>query len=273
MKTQRLVLLVALLAPLGLLPLAASVPSSAAVLNKVPDIQSVSVAATVTPTAGGTTSVAATIVASDNNGANDLLGVTLQVLKPDSSVHTAAGAATLVSSSGKSATWTRTFTMAFHDDPGTYKLVAVVTDKQSATGDNVAAPQTFAYATLAALSLGAGTLGLGSIEPGAASTVQAIGVQNHGNVRIDVQVNGTALSLASPAASLPVGSLKYSGASDMSGAAALSATPATLGAFDLAKGPSSSQSLYWRLDVPDGDAQYVPPGTYTGDLTIGAVAG
>jgi hypothetical protein len=123
------------------------------------------------------------------------------------------------------------------------------------------------------MSLGASSIDLGSIDPGAASAIKGLGVQNYGNVQIDVQVSGTALTLASPAATLPVGSVKYSKALDMSGAAALSATPTALTAFDLAKGPVSLGTLYWQLSVPDGAAQYVPPGSYTGDLTVSAVAG
>ena len=277
MKAQRtLVIALLLVAPVALAaaaPTAASVGASAGVANKAPVVEGVSVPATVTPTAGSTTSVTATATVSDNNGANDLLAVTIQVLKADNSVYLAAGAATLATSAGKTSTWTRTFAMSYHDDPGAYKVVVVATDKQAATGDNAAAPQTFTYATLAALSLGAASISLGTIDPGAASAIQSLGVQNQGNVRIDVQVSGTPLTLADPAATLPVGSLRYAKASDMSGGIALTGAPATMSAFDLAKGPLASQSLYWQLSVPDGGSQYVPPGSYTGNLTIAAVAG
>ena len=276
MKTQRTILVTLSLVAAGLAALApgaASVGAGAGVNNKAPAIDGVSVPATVTPVAGGSVPVLVTATVSDGNGANDLLTVTIQVLKADNSAYLAAGPATLASATGKVATWTRSFSMAFHDDPGTYKIVVVATDKQAATADNAAAPQTFAYATLAALNLGASSIDLGTLDPGAASAVKTLAVQNHGNVRIDVQVNGTALTLASPAASLPVGSLKYGKAVDMSDAAALSATPTAMPAFDLAKGALSLGTLYWQLSVPDGAAQYVPPGSYTGDLTVSAVAG
>jgi hypothetical protein len=276
MKTQSAIVLTLILVVGGLAalaPTAASVGAGAAVNNKAPAVDSVAVPATVTPTAGSTTAVTATAAVSDNNGANDILSVTIQVLKADNSVYLAAGPATLASATGKSSTWTRSFSMGFSDDPGTYKVVVLATDKQAATADNAAAPQTFTYATLVALNLGASSIDLGAIDPGAASAIKSLGVQNHGNVQIDVQVNGTALTLASPAASLPVGSIKYSKAADMSGAASLSATPTALSAFDLAKGPLSLGTVYWQLAVPDGAAQYVPPGSYTGDLTVSAVAG
>lgn len=276
MKTRSVLVLTALLVAgglAGLAPHAASVGTGAAVNNKPPTLDAVAVPATVTPTAGATTAVTVTATVSDNNGANDLLSVTIQVLKADNSVYLAAGPATLATASGKTSTWTRGFSMAFSDDPGTYKVVVVATDKQAAAVDNVAAPQTFTYATLVALNLGASSIDLGALDPGAASAVKSLGVQNYGNVPIDVQVSGTALTLASPAATLPVGSLKYGKAADMSGAATLSGTPTTLTTFDLAKGSLSLGTLYWQLNVPDGAAQYVPPGSYTGDLTVAAVAG
>jgi hypothetical protein len=59
----------------------------------------------------------------------------------------------------------------------------------------------------------------------------------------------------------------------MSGSSALTGSAATLSSFDLAAGASSSANLYWQLTVPDGSSQWIPSGTYTGTLTVGAVSG
>lgn len=251
------------------------------VANSAPTVTSVSLpGSAISPTSGSTTTVASTIVVEDLNGCSDLFGVTLQVLKPDGSTsHFAASAATYSScSAGVAATYTHSFTMAFHDDPAlstsTYKVKVVATDSQGATGDNAASLAVFNFNELAALNLNLSTFDLGSsLSPGSTSSTLQLGVQNHGNVQIDLQLSGTALSHATEAATIPVSNLSYSTSSTMSGSSPLSTSAASLSTFDLAKGASSSQSLYWQLTVPSGSTQWVPSGTYTGTVTLSAMKG
>lgn len=262
------------------LPIASATDITTQVGNVAPVVTSVTLpGSSINPTAGTTTSVATTIVITDLNGYNDIASVTLEVLKPDgSTTHIAASAATFSSGALTEGTYTKTFTMNFHDDPAlttsTYKVKVVATDVAGATGNNVASLAVFNYAQLAALGLSPGTIDLGSSldTEGQGSTV-TIAVQNQGNVQIDAQVSGTALTHATESATIPVGNVAYSTASDMSGSAALTGSAATLSTFDLAKGASSSKNTYWRVTVPDGATQWVPSGTYTGTITVAAVSG
>ncbi|MEA3166086.1 MAG: hypothetical protein QOJ26_955, partial [Thermoplasmata archaeon] len=91
--------------------------------------------------------------------------------------------------------------------------------------------------------------------------------QNYGNMQMDAQVSGTALTLGSD--SIPVSAMAYSLASDLTGSAALSGSAATLSSFDLGSGSSSSKSIYFQLTPPTG----LPAGTYTGTLTVAAISG
>lgn len=274
-----LLLLVAVAAGLGA-PVAMAADVTTQVSNVAPTVTSVTLpGSSINPTAGTTTGVSTTIVVDDLNGYNDIASVTLEVLKPDgSTTHIAASAATFSSGSLTTATYTKSFNMNFHDDPAlttnTYKVKVVATDVAGLTGNNLASLQIFNYAQLAALSISPGTIDLGSNldTEGTGSTV-TIAVQNHGNVQMDAQLSGTALTHATESATIPVGNVAYSTASDMTGSAALTGSAVTLSAFDLAKGASSTKNTYWRVTVPDGDAQWVPSGAYTGTITVGAVAG
>ena len=234
---------------------------------------------TVSPTAGGTTNVTATIVVTDLNGCNDLSKVEAEVLTPTDAVHVARAAATYVScADGSAATYRYVFPMRFHDAPAAldagYKLSVVATDKQGATGTNLASLLVFGYAELAALQLDLATFDFGAdLAPGAQSATVPLAVQNAGNTRIDAQLAGTAMAHASEDAALPVESLRYASSSDMQDAMPMGATAATLDGFDLAAGAASARSLYWALSVPSGEAQWVPSGTYAGTVTVSAVKG
>lgn len=268
-----------LLATLALPPAGAQ-GSEVNVTNVAPTVVSVTLPGSVTPTAGSTTSTTTTIVVSDLNGYNDISTVTVEVLKPDgATTHIAAAAATLSASLNTTdATYTYSFSMQFYDDPAlatsTYKVKVTVTDAGGLSGNNLASLAVFNYAELAALNLGAATLDFGTnLDPASTSAVQTVSVQNYGNVQIDVQLNGTAMNHETEAASIAVGFLNYSLSADMSNKASLTGSPATNATFDLAKGASSSKSLYWQLSVPSGADQWVPSGNYTGTLTLGAVKG
>ncbi|MFA5945208.1 MAG: spore coat protein U domain-containing protein [Candidatus Thermoplasmatota archaeon] len=257
-------------------PSVAAVDLGADLLNVAPTILSISLSGltsgTLTPSSGTTASVTATVVAVDTNGFADITGVTVGIIKPDgSTIHLAQAAASFSSGSLLSATYTKTLNMNFYDAAAlttdTYKVKAIATDAAAATGTNLLTLAVFNYGQLVAVNAPA-SLSLGSsLTPGVAGSIVSLGLQNYGNVQMDSQISGTALSFSSN--SMPVGSLAYSLASDLSGSAALTGSAVTLSSFDLGSGASSSKNVYFQLTPPEG----LPAGTYTGTLTVAAISG
>lgn len=278
MRTTSTALSVAALLLLGLAaaPAVHGVDLGAGILNVAPTILSISLSGltsgTLTPSAGTTASITATVVAVDTNGFADISGVTVGIIKPDgSTVHLAQSAASFSSGSLLQATYTKSLSMTFHDaaalTTSTYKVKAIATDAAAATGTNLLTLAVFNYGQLVAVNAPA-SLDLGSsLSPGIAGSIASLSLQNYGNVQMDSQVSGTALTYSS--SSIPVSAMAYSLASDLSGPAALSTSAATLSSFDLASGASSSKSIYFQLTPPEG----LPAGTYTGTLTVAAVSG
>ena len=160
----------------------------------------------------------------------------------------------------------------FYDDPTDYNvtLTAYNTTDSSSSNSSI-----FTYAELVAFNLGFSTINFGaSFAPGTGqgTSNKTETVTNLGNVMIDIIVNGTVMSHASLAPSIPVGSLYYDITSNAMGSeTALSAVATTVSLFDLIKGASSTKDSWWDLHVPAGSAQWVPAGTYSGTITISAV--
>jgi hypothetical protein len=264
---------------LALLPSGAAPDLTGGVTNLAPVVTSVTLGSgALTPTAGSTTNLVTTIIVADDNGYNDITGVTVAILRPDgSTVHQAATAATFSSGSGLQATYVKTLTMNYYDPAAlltsTYKVKVEVTDSQGATGNNLLALATFNFGQLAALNA-ASSVDLGSsLAPGEASPIGAMQVSNYGNVQIDAQVSGTAPANSDVEASLPVGSVSYSLNADLSAASPLSISASGVDGFDLGAGAGSARNLYWRMTVPSAEDQYVPAGTYASTVTVTAVAG
>lgn len=276
MRANPFALAAILVAAVAVIPPAGAVDLGAGIVNVAPAILSISLSGlssgTLTPSAGGTASITATVVATDTNGFADITGVTVGIIKPDgSTVHLAQAAATFSSGSLLSATYTKTLSMNFYDaaalTTSTYKVKAIVTDSALLTGVNALTLATFNYAQLVAVNAPA-SLDLGSsMTPGVAGSITSLSLQNYGNVQMDSQISGTDLTLASD--SIPVSAMAYSLSSDLSGSAALSGSATTLSSFDLSSGASSSKSVYFQLTPPTG----LPSGTYTGTLTVTAVSG
>lgn len=255
----------------------AEVNTSAIIGNVLPQITDVSVAASVNPTAGTTTTVPVTITAADNNGFQDLSAIKVTVYKPDgSTVHVAEALATSnEDGSGTGQSYAFSFDMNFHDGPATggsvYFVRAVAHD--AAGGISTALDGTFEYTELVALSLSAASLDFGTVTPGVRSATQTLAITNQGNVGIDARTSGTDLSDGNGHA-IDQSNIKYDLAnSDMNAEASLTDTPFTNTGFDLAKGAASSQTGYWALETPSAEAQYLPSGTYSGTLTLTAIQG
>lgn len=261
----------------ALAPAAGAVDLGAGITNVAPVILSITLSGlssgTLTPSSGTTASLTATVVATDTNGFADITGITVGIVKPDgSTVHVAQGAASFSSGSLLSATYTKTLSMNFYDaaalTTSTYKVKAIATDAGLLTAVNALTMATFNYAQLVAVNAPS-SLDLGSsLTPGEAGSITSISLQNYGNMQMDAQVSGTALTLDVDNV-IPVSAMDYGLDSGLSDAAALSGSAATLSSFDLASGSSSSKSVYFQLTPPEGLAA----GTYTGTLTVAAVSG
>jgi hypothetical protein len=257
------------------LPLAGASPvnNNANVANKVPTVYSNSMPASVSPTAGSTSNVWVEVVFEDGNGHNDISGATVTIYESDNStVHVAAGSATKTGGSGKRATYNYTFAMDYDDAAGTYYVRAAGTDRE---GDVATAYISFDYGTLAALSIDVGSVTLNpggdeasELQPGedSRSSPASATITNSGNTQLDLQFSGTDLD-GPDGASIPIANVLYSRSSDMSGETAFSGSAQTDAGFNLAR--SGSKSAYFAVQVPEG----IPAGSYTGTVTLAAIAG
>lgn len=287
MRTSWIAVTLALLLLGSLAPLAgAQVTITGGVGNVTPVITSVTVGSSFSPTSGTTTDIPIIAVITDTNGCNDLntgsASVTASIIKPDgSTVHVAASSSIYSSCAvgGIAATFTKTLTMNYYDAAATagstYKVKIVAVDQAGATVNNVASFTTFSYASLVAMSAPS-TFSFGSsVSPGVATAAGVgIAITNAGNSQIDTQVSSTALTLSSPAATIPVSALTYSLSSNMASPATMTGSSVTISTFDLTAGVSSAKTVYLQLTVPAAsDSQYIPAGSYTGTVTVTAVSG
>ncbi|HEX2065227.1 MAG TPA: hypothetical protein VHI93_00290 [Candidatus Thermoplasmatota archaeon] len=270
-----------LLAAVVAAPVAAQVAVTGSVGNIAPLVASVSFGSSFDPTANGNTAVPVTAVITDTNGCSDVNGgastVTASIVKAsDGSVAVPPVAMAFVGCAlGVQATFTKDLDMPYHAAATAYKVAITATDRATAS-ISILSVGTFAYTSLVAIgtSTPSGFSFGPGVTPGSSSPAnQGIAIHNGGNSVVDATVLGTDLTLASPAATIPVGSIKYSLNPDMSASAALAASSATLTGFDLAAGADSSRTLYLQLVAPSAAGQYVPAGSYTGTLTVGVVEG
>jgi hypothetical protein len=281
MRTIRASLLVAALtlSALALAPAASAVTINAGIGNLPPVIVSISLSGltsgALSPTAGTTSTITATVVASDPNGATDITGVTVGIIKPDgSTVHLAEAAGTAAGTSGLQATFTKTLAMNYYDaaalTSSKYSVKATATDSgtPALTGTNLLSLAVFNYNQLVALNAPS-SISL-SATPGQAGSASGLSVNNYGNVQIDTQVSGTDLTFSS--STISVGDVAYSLNSDMTSSSALTGSAVTLSSYNLAPASGASKSVYFQL-TPTIPAGGLPVGTYTGTLTVAAVSG
>lgn len=156
---------------------------------------------------------------------------------------------------------------------GTWMCNITVTDSASATGSNVTNVQ---VAPLVAMTVVEPTLAYGSMSPDSNSSTLSANVTNEGNVRIGVQVNGTAM-ICNVTGSVPLANIKYSSTNqaytDMT--VALTGSAATVSGFMLqpegitpfADDQLASLNTYWAIGVPVG-----VKGTCVGNVTVTAIA-
>lgn len=270
------------LALLTLAPAVSGVDLTASIGNVAPVIVSISLSGAslssgvLSPTAGGTSTITATVVASDTNGATDITGITVGVIKPDGTTeHVPMDTATFSSNNGLLATYTKTLAMNYYDAPTgvgeTYKVKATAIDAGLLTGTNLLTMRTFEYDELVALN--APSSFAISANAGSSSAATALTVSNYGNMQIDTQVSGTDLvNEDDGTTTLDVGDLDYSLTSGMASPAALTGSAATLSSYNLAPASGASKAIYFQL-TPTTPADGLPAGDYSGTLTVTAVSG
>lgn len=261
----------------ALAPSAAGVDVTATIGNVAPVVVSITLSGltggALSPTAGTTSSLTATVVASDVNGAADVDEIAVGITKPDgSTVHVAESAASFSSNSGLLATYTKTLTMNYYDaaalGASKYKVTATATDVGGLFDLSELTMAEFNYNQLVALSAPS-TFAL-SASAGGSSAATALAVNNYGNVQIDTQVSGTALTYNS--VSIAVGDIDYSLDSGMASPTDLTGSAATISTYNLAPANGAAKSIYFQL-TPTTPADGLPAGPYTGTLTVTAVSG
>lgn len=233
----------------------------------------------VVPSAGGQKGVTLTITVSDSNGHNDIDTVTVTVYEPDNStVEVGQGSASKTSGNGAQATYEYTFNMDYWDDPATgsstYSVKAVATDRDGLSDTGW---YEFNYEELAALSMDTSMVYLNpdgssgtAVSPGGSthSNPSSVTISNDGNVQIDLQYSGTDLTNATNGESIGVSNVHWDTNSSFPWENSFSTSTQTNTTFDLAKGSSSTKTVYLNIHVPN-----VPEAEYTGTLTMAAVKG
>lgn len=223
----------------------------------------------VSPDAGGTKEVTVEVAVEDLNGCNDIDNVAITVKDPSDGTLNTYTLTTRDSCSALTlATYSFNHSVEFYHDPGDYDIEVVATDSAAATGNNLLDLTSFQVQELVSLSIPAGTFSLGaSLDPGELTSIQSMTITNTGNVEIDTEVAGTALSHSTASDEIPLANVTWGLQSDLSDGSTLTDSATSASGFDLSKGSSSTGSLYWQVDVPKALA----PGTYSGTLTVTAV--
>lgn len=227
----------------------------------------------VQPTAGSTRAVSVQSTIQDDNGHNDIDSVAVTVYESDqTTVHISPAAASKSSGNGRNAVYSITIDMAFHDPPGTYHVKIEATDRDGQTDTSWGQ---FTYEELAGVDPGTETVSLNpdgdsntAISPGddTRDNPSQVTITNSGNVPIDVDLSGTDLDNADSSASIAVGNIVYSDSNTFTTETALSTT-ATTYSLNLSPGASSSATIYFAADIPEG----TPADTYQGTMTLSAV--
>ncbi|MBI4392728.1 MAG: hypothetical protein HY556_02885 [Euryarchaeota archaeon] len=226
----------------------------------------------ISPVPGGSRTFSLMAHAQDDNGWQDISGMSLKFKRPDGSQVGGDVSGADRGHQGRSRDFAASFTLQHYDPPGTYELEAEVSD---GAGDKESLIVVVTVQQLLAFSLDASSISFtaGSLDPGSSthSGPSTVGIINKGNVKIDLQVSATDMAAQGFDASIPAGRIKYSNAADMAGEVGLASAPSTDASFDLLPGSGAVRSAYFDIHVPTGDEQFVPAATYTGSISIGAV--
>lgn len=227
----------------------------------------------VQPTAGSDRSVSLSSTVADDNGHNDIAGVSVTVYAPDNTTqHIATFPASKASGTGKQAVFNALFDMSHHDPPGTYYVKVEATDRDGQTSISWTE---FIFEELSAITVAESTVTLNPdgnsesvITPGndTRETPSIVAFTNAGNVPINAELSGTDLTNIDASATLPVSSIVYSQSDTFDPETALSEAAEIL-TLNLSPGASSSVNIYFAIDIPLG----LPADTYNGTMTLSAI--
>ncbi len=252
-------------------------------------------AVSVTLTEATTTNVVCAATVTDNDGFADITSVEAKFYRTgvgagagdDNANHyTLSGDANCVPSGGAGNTenYTCTFAVQFYADPTDVGSAYEADDwtcqvtPSDGIGAGTADTDTIEMDTTTALDVTT-TITYGALALGANTTTtdQTTTVTNTGNEQIDVQLDGYGASdgdgkaMTCTIGTIAIGQERYSltAATDWTNKTQLTDTAATLTAFDLAKGASSTKAVYWGFGMPSTGVG----GFCTGKVNFTAVSG
>jgi hypothetical protein len=225
------------------------------------------------PNAGGARALNVSVTAEDENGHNDLAGLSVTIYQPDNStIHIEPLAGTKASATGRQAVFEAQFEMQHYDEPGTYYVKTVITDRD---GQTATTWSEFIFQEIAAVSIETESVSLNPggddqapIMPGndTRDNPTIITISNTGNVPINALLSGTDMTNEDESAALPVSSIVFSTDSGFDPEVALGEDPYEL-TLGLTRGQDSTGAIYFAVDIPTG----LPQDVYRGTMTLSAV--
>ncbi|MFA5861020.1 MAG: hypothetical protein WDA16_04935 [Candidatus Thermoplasmatota archaeon] len=226
----------------------------------------------ISPVPNGVATIPVHASVDDGNGWKDITSATITVTAPDgSNVPATNAAASSEGGHGRTTTYEATYKLSASSQPGEYAVHFSATDH---AGANASADAHFVYMEMLGIAIDSKSISFGSgLSPGNTTDASGVTVHNVGNVKIDLHVSASPLTEKTSGVSIGPERIGYSQDSSMAGEVPLSADGYADTAFQLAPGSQSAKSAFFNLHVPSGDEQYLPPGTYTGQLTLGAMKG
>ncbi len=189
--------------------------------------------------------VTVTAVVRDLNGEDDIEAVTATIGEVNFSLAKA-------NATNTTATYVASFRMPDTLAAGTHTLELEASDGTSAAVHSM----TFEYLSVISTSILPLVISFNDIAPGNVTDAVSVTVLNDGNTRIDLEIEGTALSSGN--ATLPTSSMEYS---DGEKWMQLSKSSAALG---LSIGAGASSALQFRMNVPES----TKAATYKGKIRI-----
>lgn len=275
----------ALVASAVLVPAQAETETQAQVKNMEPQVTAAAVVtdddpdasgAQVDPVPGGVRVFDVEFTAEDRNHHEDIAEAACSVHEPDGTFVETLNAS-MTSGAGKSSQWALSASFGYDAPPGQWSVTCEARDhRMTAVGIEPSANNTFtahfevrAMAAILIQDAVVDFTGGQEMEPGTTTDATSVVIENQGNVQVDLLVNGT--DLVGDQATIGVERVSYGLDQAMSNASALSGESTTVAGFDLPPGEGETKPLWWTLTIPSGDEQFIPAGTYAGQVRISAV--
>lgn len=234
--------------------------------------------------AAATKTVWCNATVTDEDGYTNITGVnatlwdsatTTEAAADDGGNHYTNSSCGLAGGSGNSINASCSFALRWFANPATWTCKLVVTDSTSAGSNetNTTVNQLKSISVTSSITFPEQALGSTTTDANERNVI----VNNTGNVAINVSVygygasesDGYCLVCTVGGSEIPVGNMKYSlsAAQSFGSMTALTSSAVTITDFNLAKGASSTKSVYWKLQIPSSDVG----GSCSGFIVITAV--